>query len=138
MEPLPRPVYQQSGVFGSGFAAYGFANRLRMALCSEAGSFEGWPAFAELIVERAVVGRLSGYSQGHLRDVSFGLDDVKDWVSLLLAEFAMLQASMSALPLEEGPAAMLQYNMRHGRMDDLFWDHELMSVMAVLWIGGLP
>jgi len=102
-----------------------FANRLRMALCSEAGRFEGWPAFAEFIAERAIARRLSAYSQSPLRHVSFGLNDVLDWINLLRAEFAMLQASMSPLPLDEGPAAMLQYNLRHGRQDDLFWGWNL-------------
>jgi len=70
-----------------------FANRLRMALCSEAGGFEGWPAFAEFVAERAVAGRLSAYSQSPLRNVNFGLNDVLDWIDLLRTEFGMLQAS---------------------------------------------
>ena len=48
-----------------------FANRLRMALCSDAGGFEGWPALAVFVAERAVAGRLSGYSQSPLRNVNF-------------------------------------------------------------------
>ena len=113
------------------------ANRLRMALCAQTGSAEGWPELAEFIVERALAGRLSSYSQSKFKNVNFGLNDVLDWVDLLKTEFGMLQASMSVLPLEDGPAAMLQYNLRHGHRDNLFWGWNLKELYGSLLDWGL-